>query len=56
MPGTRADLALFDLDRSFEITPESFASKSKNSPFIGQKLYGETKLTVFEGNIVFDNL
>ncbi len=56
VPGTRADLALFDLDRSFEITPEFFASKSKNSPFIGQKLYGETKLTVFEGNIVFDNL
>ena len=54
--GMRADLALFDLDSEFSVNEAFFASKSKNSPFIGQKLFGETKLTVFDGDIVFDNL
>jgi dihydroorotase len=54
--GFSADLVLFDLNKEFEINEDYFASKSKNSPFIGQKLFGQTKLTIFEGNTVFDNL
>jgi dihydroorotase len=54
--GSLADLALFDLNTEFEINVDYFASKSKNSPFIGQKLFGQTKLTIFEGTTVFDNL
>lgn len=54
--GTNADLALFDLESAFYVDEDYFASKSKNSPFIGQKLFGETKLTMMDGNIVFDNL
>ena len=53
--GESADLALFDLDNEFELTESYFASKSKNSPFIGQKLLGRTKLTLFEGRIVFED-
>jgi len=55
-PGAMADLCLFDLENEFKVNTEFFASKSKNSPFIGQRLFGETKLTLFEGNIVYNNL
>ena len=54
--GKKADLALFDLDNEFEVTEDFFASKSKNSPFIGSKLFGATKLTIFEGKVVYNNL
>lgn len=54
--GSRADLVLFDLENEFEVSESFFASKSKNSPFIGNKLYGQTMMTLFEGKVVFDNL
>lgn len=54
--GATADLALFDIENEFTVDEEFFASKSKNSPFIGRGLYGETKLTIFEGRIVYNNL
>ncbi len=53
--GTAADLCLFDLETEFTVTEKFFASKSKNSPFIGGKLYGQARLTMMEGNIVFKN-
>ena len=53
--GSLADLVLFDLENSFTVKESFFASKSKNSPFIGHELYGETKLTIMEGKIVFEN-
>ena len=56
LEGTVADLALFDIENTTEITENFFASKSKNSPFIGQNLYGATKLTIFEGKVVYKNI
>lgn len=53
--GALADLVLFDLENSFTVKESFFASKSKNSPFIGQELFGNTKLTIMEGKIVFEN-
>lgn len=52
--GAVADLTLLDLGNDFEILPEGFASKSKNSPFIGRRLFGHAKLTVLEGKIVYN--
>lgn len=54
--GESADLALFDLENEYVVDPEDFVSKSKNSPFIGHKLYGRAKLTILEGNIVFSEI
>lgn len=51
--GEIADLALFDLDHAVEIDDSYFRSKSKNSPFIGHNLYGNAKMTILEGKIVF---
>jgi dihydroorotase len=53
--GRRADIALFDLDNEFTVDTEFFASKSKNSPFIGNALFGKTALTIFDGKIVYQD-
>ncbi len=52
--GAKADLCLFDLDTAFMVDEDFFASKSKNSPFIGYVLYGQTKLTMMDGKIVYE--
>ncbi|MEX0799130.1 MAG: dihydroorotase [Bacteriovoracaceae bacterium] len=54
--GELADVALFDLENQYVVDKEQFASKSKNSPFIGRKLFGRAKLTMLEGKIVFQNM
>lgn len=54
--GECADLALFDLEERYLVEPEHFVSKSKNSPFIGLKLFGRAKLTMLEGKTVFQDL
>ena len=51
--GKRADLALFDLKNEFEVNDEFFASKSKNSPFKKQKLFGRTIYTLLKGRVVY---
>ena len=54
--GASADFTLLDLEHAEEVRADSFASKSKNSPFIGQKLFGHAKLTVYKGNVVYNTL
>lgn len=49
--GSSADLIIFSQDESFVV--ETFKSKSSNSPFIGDNLYGKVKYTLCKGNIVF---
>lgn len=49
--GSAADIVIFDKDASQVIG--SFASKSCNSPFIGQTLKGVVKYTIVDGNIVY---
>lgn len=48
---SRADLVIFDPNE--EYTVEEFASKSWNSPFIGEKLKGKVKYTISKGEIVY---
>ena len=51
--GKVADIAIFDPDEEYIYTKEMIVSKSKNSPFIGQKLKGKVKYTIVSGNIVY---
>ena len=53
--GSLADLVLFNLDQPFVVDESFFASKSKNSPFVGYELFGRTKMTMMEGSIVFES-
>lgn len=49
--GKRADVIIFDPDKSFLY--EKSLSKSQNSPFLGQALYGKIYVTITDGNIVY---
>jgi len=51
--GKVADLAVFDLDASFEINPNEFVSKGKNTPFSGYKVNGKTFMTIVDGKVVY---
>ena len=51
--GQYADLAIFDLSHEEIIEKEAFASKSKNTPFIGEKVFGSTLYTICNGKIVY---
>jgi dihydroorotase len=52
-PGEPANLNLIDLDRSFEVGAEGYASRSQNSCFHGRTLYGRVLLTVAAGAVAF---
>ncbi|MEM0910400.1 MAG: dihydroorotase [Pseudomonadota bacterium] len=54
--GSDADLCLFDLENAFVVDEDFFASKSKNSPFIGERLFGKTRLTMMNGDVVYEDL
>ncbi len=52
--GGVADLAIVDIDASYEIDGEKFYSKGKNTPFNGYKVYGKVCYTIVDGKIKFD--
>ena len=50
-PGNRANLVVFD--PTAEWTPDIFASRAENSPFIGRALRGRVRVTMFEGRVTY---
>jgi dihydroorotase len=52
--GALANVAVIDPERTLTLTADAIASKSKNSPFLGQTLAGRAVLTIFEGKVVYD--
>lgn len=54
--GEDADLALFDLDHEFTFDKNKMLSKSRNTPYDGWKLYGETILTIMGGKKTYEKL
>ncbi|MCR5113516.1 MAG: dihydroorotase [Acholeplasmatales bacterium] len=51
--GAIADLIVVDIDHEHTYSYGEIESLSKNSPFIGRKLYGFNTLTLVSGNIVY---
>ncbi len=51
--GSRANITIFDPDEEYTFTEELILSKSKNSPFLGWKLKGRVKFTIYNGKIVY---
>ena len=49
--GSIADILIFDENEQWQV--KDFDSKSSNSPFIGEELYGKVKYTISEGKIVY---
>lgn len=52
--GERADLAVFDLEREYEIRPEEFLSMGHSTPFEGWKVSGECVLTICRGGVAYE--
>ncbi len=52
-PGDPATLTIYDPNAVWTVTPESLASKGKNTPLMGQEMRGQVMLTMSEGQIVF---
>lgn len=48
--GLQADLALFDLNDTWEVERENLMSRSKNTPLLGKRLRGVPKFVFVEGN------
>lgn len=49
--GSIADILIFNPDEQWIV--KDFDSKSNNSPFVGEKLFGKVKYTISEGKIVY---
>lgn len=52
-PGSRADIVIFDPDKSWVVDVGSFVSRGRNSPLHGQKLRGQVMLTMVNGAVAF---
>lgn len=48
-----ADLTIFDPEADRLVT-DHFVSKATNSPFVGEKLKGQVKFTICDGEVVFE--
>ena len=53
--GADADLVIFDENESWVVTEEEIASKARNTPFLGTRLYGRVKYTICGGAIVYQD-
>ena len=51
--GQPADLTVFDLDAAYTVDPEKFLSMGRATPFAGMDLYGVCRMTMIDGNIVW---
>ncbi len=53
-PGVIADLVVFDPQRAWTVTAAGLASKTKNTPLLGERLIGRAVLTLLGGRAVLD--
>lgn len=53
--GADADIVIFNEDESWTVTENEIASKSCNTPFLGQTLYGRVKYTICGGAVVYED-
>jgi dihydroorotase len=55
VPGRPANVTVFDPDAAWEVRPAALASRSRNTPYVGHKLRGRVRHTVFGGRLVVDD-
>jgi dihydroorotase len=53
VPGEAANLAVVDLEASFEVGAHGYVSRSENCCFHGRKLHGKVMLTLAGGGVAF---
>ncbi|MCK5762833.1 MAG: dihydroorotase, partial [Clostridiales bacterium] len=52
--GYFANLTLINLRKEYEVKSSEFVSKGKNTPYEGMKLNGKVIMTIYNGEIVFE--
>lgn len=53
-PGASADLVILDPDREWIFQENEILSRSTNSPFIGRKMLGKVVMTLWNGEITYE--
>jgi dihydroorotase len=53
--GAAADVCIVDLDEPWTVTREGLRSQGKNTPFLGLELNGRVRLTLVDGQIVYES-
>ena len=53
--GEKANLTVFDLNEKYKVNPDEFISMGKSTPFEGTEVYGKCKMTICNGNIVWED-
>ncbi len=51
--GAPGDIVVFDPAAEWEVRPERFSSKSRNTPFAGRRLRGRAEVTIVGGEVVY---
>ena len=52
--GAVADVVLFDPEVRWTVEPDRIRSRSRNSPWLGQEMTGQTVTTIVAGRVVFE--
>ena len=52
--GADADVTIIDPDATWTVEPDAFFSKSSNSPYMGETLYGRASTVIVSGIIKFE--
>ena len=52
--GKDADIVIFSDDEAYTVNKETFASKSKNTPYDGWEVFGKVSCTIVGGKVVFE--
>ena len=53
--GYDADLAIVNLEESFELKNEDLFYRHQHSPYVGMTFKGKVKSTIVNGEVVFEN-
>lgn len=53
--GGTADIAVINIDKGYTVDAGDFKSKSKNSAFIGQEIFGKIKYTISNGKLAYES-
>ncbi len=53
--GADADVTIFDPDEVWVVDPDEFASKARNTPFVGHELKGRVKYTIVGGKVIYQD-
>ncbi len=54
-PGKVADIVIFDPEKTYKINKHKFASKGRNTPFHGREVTGKVKMTLVDGQVVYED-